>query len=57
MGHARKHWGPEWASTDLDGTYRIVLHDVVYDYDAGSYPFGEDVLVGHRVSNTFTLKR
>ena len=51
------NWGPEWKSPDVAGTYRIVLHSAVHDYNPNAYPFGPEVALRYRVSNPFTLSR
>lgn len=42
---------------DIDGTYRLVWQGLLRSYDAGSYPFGEEVAESLRVSNAFRLER
>lgn len=49
------NWAPVWASAHVAGTYRIVLHSIVYDYDGDRQGFGEPVPLELRVSNEFTL--
>lgn len=45
--------GPEFGSTDLDGEYRLVWHNLVHDYDERKQGFGEPV--GPLRSNPFLL--
>lgn len=48
---------PQWASTDVAGTYRMVLHNVVWNYTDSGPVFGEPVPIEMRISNEFTLRR
>ncbi|TVP46736.1 MAG: hypothetical protein EA350_06475 [Gemmatimonadales bacterium] len=48
--------GPAWASADVEGTYRMVLGSLVWNYSAGGQPFGDAVPVELRTSNAFTLR-
>lgn len=48
---------PQFATASLDGTYRLVLGNVVLDYDSGREGFGEPVPIEYRVSNEFELRR
>jgi hypothetical protein len=48
---------PQWATSDVEGIYRIVLHSVVFNYDSGRPDLGDPVPQELRVSNTFTLQR
>lgn len=50
---------PSFRDEDLDGTYRIVLDNVVHNYDASHTAgrFGDPVPLEQRVSNTFRLRR
>ena len=42
---------------DLDGTYRLVWHQLLRSYDPASYPFGEPLPLHERLSGTFRLRR
>jgi hypothetical protein len=46
---------PQFKSEDVEGTCRIVLHSVVFNYDDGRAGFGDPVLLQYRVSDTFFL--
>jgi hypothetical protein len=48
---------PQFASPDVEGTYRLVLHAVVFAYNPDREGFGEPVPLQYRVSNEFTLHR
>jgi hypothetical protein len=48
---------PQWASAEMAGTYRIVLQNVVHNYDDRRQDFGAPVPLELRVSNEFTLTR
>jgi hypothetical protein len=47
--------GPEFKSDDVEGVYRIVLHNVVFNYDEDQTGFGDPVPLEYRVSNRFVL--
>jgi hypothetical protein len=47
---------PAWASADVEGTYRMELGSLVWNYSAGGQPFGDPVPVELRTSNEFTLR-
>jgi hypothetical protein len=53
----QSNMAPQFASGDVAGTYRIVLHSVVFDYDSGRPGFGTPVPLEQRISNTFELRR
>ena len=40
---------------ELAGLYRLVWENVLWTYDAESYPFGESLSLPARTSNAFTL--
>jgi hypothetical protein len=46
---------PAWAGGDVPGTYRLVLHGLVFNYDEARQGFGEPVPVEYRTSNLFAL--
>jgi hypothetical protein len=46
---------PEFKSDDVEGVYRIVMHDVVFNYDSNRTGFGDPVPLEYRVSNLFVL--
>jgi hypothetical protein len=48
---------PEWASADVEGTYRMVLGNVVWNYTTEGQRFGDAVPPALLTSNTFTLRR
>jgi hypothetical protein len=48
--------GPAWASADVEGTYRMVLGSLVWNYTTEGQRFGDPVPVGLRTSNEFTLE-
>ncbi len=47
--------GPEFKSDDVEGTYRIVMHNAVFNYDSDRQGFGDPVPLEYRVSNHFVL--
>jgi hypothetical protein len=47
---------PQFDAADPDGTYRIVLIDVLSSYDGGTFPFGPRLPLEARVSNQFELR-
>jgi hypothetical protein len=49
--------GPTWTSSDVEGTYRLVLGALVHDYTTIGQSFGQPVPLEFRVSNEFTLRR
>lgn len=49
------NWAPQWQSAELDGTYRVVLSSLVYNYTDQGQRFGDPVPLSLRVSNEFTL--
>ena len=42
---------------EIDGTYRLVWHDLLTSYDPDSYPFGDPLPLWERISGTFRLQR
>lgn len=50
---------PAWEDQQIEGTYRIVMTSVVFNYrDSAATPgFGESVPLEYRVSNEFELRR
>jgi hypothetical protein len=42
---------------EIDGTYRLIWHQLLRTYDPNRYPFGEELPESLRVSNTFRLSR
>lgn len=42
---------------DIDGTYRLIWHDLLRTYDADAYPFGEAIAQWERMSMAFELRR
>lgn len=48
---------PTFEVEDIDGTYRLVWHGLVHDYDQDRQGFGEPLPLDERVSNTFQLDR
>jgi hypothetical protein len=49
--------GPAWAAADVEGTYRMVLGSVVWNYTTQGQSFGQPVPLEVRTSNQFTLRR
>lgn len=49
--------GPEWASDDVAGTYRMVLGSVVWNYTTKGQRFGDPVPLELRTSGEFELRR
>lgn len=47
--------GPEFKSEHVEGVYRIVLHNLVFNYDEDHRGFGDPVPLEYRVSNHFVL--
>jgi hypothetical protein len=47
--------GPEFGSDDVEGVYRIVLQNVVFNYDEDQRGLGDPVPLEYRVSNLFVL--
>lgn len=48
--------GPAFKSEDVEGVYRIVMHEVVFHYEDRP-GFGDSVPLEYRVSNSFVLWR
>jgi hypothetical protein len=48
--------GPAWASADVEGTYRMVLGSLVWNYTTDGQGFGDPVPLGLRTSNEFALR-
>jgi hypothetical protein len=48
---------PQWASADVAGTYRLVLGNLVWNYDDRRHGFGDKVPLELRTSNEFVLRR
>ena len=46
---------PQFASDDVEGTYRIVTRQVVFNFDADRPDLGDPVGLEYRVSNAFFL--
>jgi hypothetical protein len=49
--------GPEWASANVEGTYRMVLGNVVWNYTTEGQRFGDPVPQALLTSNEFTLRK
>jgi hypothetical protein len=48
---------PAWASADVEGTYRMRLEGLVWNYRTTGQEFGAPVPAEARISNEFTLRR
>jgi hypothetical protein len=48
---------PAWASADVAGTYRLRLHNLVYNYTDQGQRFGDPVPAAQQFSNEFVLRR
>ncbi len=47
--------GPEFKSEHVEGVYRIVMHNAVFNYNEDQRGFGDPVPLEYRVSNHFVL--
>lgn len=47
---------PVFTVREIEGTYRLVWHDLVHDYDPDRPGFGVGLPLEQRVSNTFSLR-
>lgn len=47
---------PRFEVDRVDGVYRIVWIDVLESYNSGTYPFGEQIPLEQRVSNSFEIR-
>jgi len=47
---------PQAETPDLEGTYRLRWEIALSSFDGDSYPFGEPIRQGFRVSNSFVLR-
>ncbi len=48
---------PTFRVDEIEGSYRLVWHGVVHDYDANRQGFGNPLPLEERVSNVFKLER
>lgn len=46
---------PKFEVDELEGTYRLVWHGVLYDFDPNRYPFGEEVELELRTGEEFFI--
>jgi hypothetical protein len=54
-GYPTNNAYPKFDTPQIGGGYRLVWHDVLSSYDDRTYPFGEQLPLTQRVSNSFTL--
>lgn len=47
---------PRFEVDEIEGIYRIVWIDVLESFDPDSYPFGEQIPLEQRLSNTFEIR-
>lgn len=52
-GHRGSNLYPQFKVREIEGTYRLVWHDIVHDYDDGH---GTPLPLRDRVSNTFRIE-
>jgi hypothetical protein len=48
--------GPRFETEEIEGVYRLRWDQALSSFDPNQYPFGEDIPLDSRVSNSFVLK-